>query len=116
MKPRAAMATANQTAVIGDRFGAAAGLAVDGNACSAIVLVLAEASYEMRVDAVRIELPGHEVAGAHPGPAGPLPERDPGPGRAGGCGEHLHPLEGLLHAAGAQRMGVGEGAQERGGD
>ena len=40
----------------------------------AIASVLTEAIDEMRVDAVGIEPPGHEVAGAHPGSVGPLPE------------------------------------------
>src|SRR4029453_13961879 len=89
-------------------------LTVVGNVCCvAMVLVLPEAVDEMRVDPVRIEPASYEVAGAPPGAAGPLPERDRGPGCAGRGGKHLHPLEGLLHAAGAQRMGVGEGAQQR---
>ena len=61
-------------------------------------------------------LASHEVAGAHPGSPAPLPERDPGARSAGRGGQHLHALERLLHAAGAERMGVGERAQERGGD
>src|SRR5262245_11364081 len=116
MKPRTATAATIHTAVR-NPFGAVAGRAADGNVCSvAIVSVLTKAIDEMGIDPVRIELPRHQVASTHPGPAGPLPERDPGPGCAGRGGKHLHALEGLLHAAGAQGTGVGEGAQERGGD
>ena len=47
---------------------------------------LPEAVDQMRVDAVRIEPARHQVAGAHPAPAGPLPERDPRPGAPAAAG------------------------------
>src|SRR5262245_48735893 len=97
MSPRTAIARAIHAAVIQTRFGAADGLAAEGKGCgTAIVLVLTKAIDEMRVDPVRIELAGDEVSGAHPGAAGPLPERDPRAGCAGRGGEHLHTLERLL--------------------
>src|SRR3954466_7925903 len=68
---------------------------------------------KMRVDAIRIEPAGHEIAGSHPGASSPVAERHPGTGRTRGGGHHLHPLECLLDAAGAQRMSVGEGTQQR---
>src|SRR5262245_41510194 len=117
MSPRTAIARAIHTAVIHVRFGAAAGLTVECNVCCvAIVVVLTKAGDEMGVDPVRIEPASHEVAGAHPGPAGPLPERDPRTGCAGGSWKHLHALERFLHSTWAQRMSVGEGVQQRRGD
>src|SRR3990172_7750210 len=117
MAPRTTSARTTHSPVTSDRLHAAAGRVVEGSVCSVLIVSdLTESSDAMRVDPVRIEPPGHEIAGAHPGAAGPLPEGDPGPGRAGCGGKHLHPLEGFLHATGTQRMGVREGSQEHGGD
>src|SRR5512134_3587787 len=107
MTPRTAKATAIHTAVIGDRFDAADVPAADDNVCSLLIVsVLTKSSDEMRVDPVRIEPAGHEIAGAHPGSVHPLSEADAGPGCTARGGKHLHPLEGLPHAARAQRTGV----------
>src|SRR5262249_27766179 len=82
----------------------------------AIGSALTKAIDEMRVDTVGIEPSGHEIANAHPGSVAPISETEHGPRCPGGSGEHLHPLEGFLDAARAQRTGIGERAEEYGGD
>ncbi len=61
---------------------------------------VAEAIDRVGGDAVGVELAGHEVPRAHPAAVHVLAEGDPGPGGAGGRGEHLHPLEGVTDALG----------------
>src|SRR5699024_10960698 len=79
------------------RLGSGAGPAVDGVVCSAVIgSFLTKAVAEMRGNAVGIELAGHQITGAHPGPTGPIAERDPGSRCTGGGGQHLHPLESFL--------------------
>jgi uncharacterized protein (TIGR02453 family) len=63
----------------------------------------------------RVELPSDEVAGTHPTRVCPLPERQVGPRRAAGGGQHLDALKGFLDTARSQRMGVGEGMEEHSG-
>ena len=75
-----------------------------------------EAVNEFGVDTVGVQRPGHQVARAHPGPAGPIAERHPGARGAGCRGQHLDPLEGLLDATRTQRMCVRERAHQGLGD
>src|SRR5205814_5038871 len=100
----------------GFRFGrgGCGGISTSREVVVAIDSDLAEAGDEMGVLAVRIELAGDEVAGTHPAAPGPPPERDASAGRPARGGHHLHPLERLLDAPRAQRVGVGEGVQQGG--
>src|SRR5580700_1846529 len=69
----------------------------------------------MRLSEFLVKLTGDEVPRTHPAPTRPLSERNPSSGRTRGGGDHLDPLESLLHSSGRQRVGVGERQQKGGG-
>src|SRR3546814_2567193 len=49
---------------------------------------------------------GDQVSGPHPGPPGPVAERDAGSRCTGGGGQHLHPLQCVFDASRTQGVGV----------
>src|SRR5581483_6354226 len=69
--------------------------AASGMDCSVLIssASFSETIYQVRVDAVGIEGPGHQIAGTHPGPTGPLAERHSGARRTRRRGQHLDSLQ-----------------------
>src|SRR5271156_1767287 len=85
------------------RRGAAGSLAVvSGTDWSVLIWLspfLSEAVDEVRVDPVGVQRASNQVAGTHPGTAGPLTEGHASAGRSRCGGHHLHPFQRFFEAS-----------------